>query len=103
MTLLVGILCDGGCVIAADRQATHGAMGTQTVGQPTTKVSIIGGDTLFATSGKVGMGQQFEAIIQDKHKEFKTRKFRSADKLIQEHLRKVIDPALETARRAEEG
>jgi 20S proteasome alpha/beta subunit len=66
VTLLVGVLCSAGAVIAADRQATHGAMGQMTVGQPVTKIRIIGGDTLFACSGHAGLGQQLAAIVDPK-------------------------------------
>jgi hypothetical protein len=45
MTLLVGVLCSNGAVIAADRQAMHGAMGQMTVGQAVTKVRIIGSNS----------------------------------------------------------
>lgn len=100
MTLIVGVLCEDGCVIGADRQATHGAMGQQTVGQPTTKVKIIEGNTLIATSGKVGMGQQFSALVERKHKEIGGRNYHSFDKAFQKDLRDIINPALETAHRA---
>jgi hypothetical protein len=33
MTLLAGVLCSNGAVIAADRQALHGAMGQMIVGR----------------------------------------------------------------------
>ncbi len=58
MTLIVGILCRDGAVIAADQQSTHGSG----VGQPTTKIRILDSGILFAASGDVGMGQQIERI-----------------------------------------
>lgn len=71
MTLLVGVLCSNGAVIAADRQATHGAMGQQTVGQSVTKVRVINGEALYAWSGHNGLGQQLGAIVESKQPEFK--------------------------------
>jgi 20S proteasome alpha/beta subunit len=59
MTLLVGILCSDGAVIAADRQTTHGSLGRQTVGQTTVKVTPIKAKVLLASSGHRGLGQQF--------------------------------------------
>ena len=61
MTLLVGIQCKDGVVIAADRQNTGSG-----VGQPTTKIHVLRNEgrpnagILFAASGDVGMGQQIK-------------------------------------------
>lgn len=66
MTLLVGIICPDGAVIASDKQASHGAFGTMTVTQSTTKITPIENDILFASSGPIGLGQQIaDAIDQD--------------------------------------
>jgi Proteasome subunit len=70
VTLLVGVLCSNGVVIAADHQATHGGMGQQTVGQSVTKVQVINGEALYATSGHKGLGQQLHAIVERKQPEF---------------------------------
>jgi 20S proteasome alpha/beta subunit len=64
MTLLVGIVCDGGAVIAADRQASHGVFGNITVGHQVSKINTIGGNTLFASSGPVGLSQQLANVVQ---------------------------------------
>jgi 20S proteasome alpha/beta subunit len=59
MTLLVGIQCRDGVVIAADRQATLGTAMRPTVGSSITKISQIKSDSaLFAFSGFTGLGQQ---------------------------------------------
>ncbi len=71
MTLLVGVLCQDGVVIGADSAATMGAMGIHTVRQSVTKVTIVNGRALIATSGPVGLGQRLagefaEILEQDK-------------------------------------
>ncbi len=68
MTLLIGILCTDGAVIAADRQATHGNAGQPTIAQPVSKVTPIGGNILFAVSGHIGLGQQLTAEIENGRK-----------------------------------
>lgn len=97
MTLLVGILCTNGIVIAADRQAMHGTAGSPTVAQPATKVTPIDGKALFATSGHVGLGQQLTAVIEKRLKEFGNHKYHAAIKHVQKDFRDIIDPALKTA------
>lgn len=100
MTLLIGILCTDGIVIAADRQATHGAAGQTTIAQPVTKVTPINGDTLFATSGHVGLGQQLTSEIEKRAGQFRNQRYHATIKHVQEDFRKIINPALETARLA---
>jgi len=97
VTLLVGVLCSNGIVIAADRQATHGALGQQTVGQQVTKVRIIKGDTLFASSGHNGLGQQLAAIVDEKRPELNNQSYDKSIIKLQDHLRPVINKAFETA------
>jgi len=100
VTLLVGVLCSNGVVIAADRQATHGALGQQTVGQSVTKVQVLGGQALYATSGHKGLGQQLGAVVDAKHQEFKNQSYHAHITKLQEALRKVTDPAFTTAKLA---
>jgi predicted proteasome-type protease len=63
MTLIVGIFCDDGVVIGADGQATFGAVGLRTIQQQVKKVSKIGDSIAIATSGPVGLGQQFQTEL----------------------------------------
>jgi 20S proteasome alpha/beta subunit len=84
-------------VIAADRQATHGAMGQQTVGQPVTKIRVIKGDMLFASSGQNGLGQQLAAIVEDKRPEFTNQTYHKWIAKLQDHFRPVINKGFETA------
>jgi hypothetical protein len=94
VTLLVGVLCSNGAVIAADRQATHGAMGQQTVGQSVTKVQVINGEALYATSGHKGLGQQLCAIVDGKQPEFKNQRYDANIVKLQDALRPVVNGAL---------
>ena len=100
MTLLVGVLCSNGAVIAADRQATHGAMGQQTVGQSVTKVQVIRDEALYATSGHKGLGQQLCAVVEGKQQEFKNQGYDRNIVKLQEALRPIIDAGFQTARHA---
>ncbi len=100
MTLLIGILCTDGAVIAADRQATHGHAGQPTVAQPVSKVTPIGGNILFAASGHIGLGQQLTAEIRKRAKELRNQPYRTAIKHIQSDFRAIIDPAFNTAQLA---
>jgi 20S proteasome alpha/beta subunit len=100
VTLLVGVLCSNGAVVAADRQATHGAMGQQTVGQSVTKVQIIRGEALYATSGHKGLGQQLCAVVERKQPEFKNQGYASNITKVQEGLRPIVDAGFQTAKHA---
>ena len=100
MTLLVGVLCKNGTVIAADRQATHGALGQSTVGQSVTKVQVINGEALYATSGHKGLGQQLCAIVDSKQPEFKNQGYDRVIAKLQESLRPIIDAGFQTATHA---
>jgi 20S proteasome alpha/beta subunit len=100
VTLLVGVLCSNGAVIAADRQATHGAMGQHTVGQSVTKVQVLHGEALYATSGHKGLGQQLCAIVDGKQPEFKNQAYDRTIVKLQESLRPIIDAGFKTATNA---
>jgi hypothetical protein len=103
LTLLVGVLCKDGVVIAADRQATHGTLGQRTVGQAVTKIRTIGGTGLFASSGHLGLGQQLASIVEQKQPEFMNQPYDRFIAKLQAALRTVVDPALNTARIAATG
>jgi 20S proteasome alpha/beta subunit len=99
MTLLVGILCGDGVVMASDRQVTHGAMGVRTVGAPGTKIHLLEEDqghprrTLFGTSGNVGLGQQYEEIIKANRGRMRGGTYAQACALLQPELRKHMASA----------
>jgi hypothetical protein len=66
MTLLVGVLAEGGVIIGADSAATMGAAGLQTIRQATaTKVEVVRGQALVAVSGPVGLGQRLTAAVEE--------------------------------------
>jgi 20S proteasome alpha/beta subunit len=97
MTLLVGILCTNGAVIAADQQTTHGNFAVHTIGQQATKIRSIADDTLYAGSGPLGLAQQYAHIIENEHHQFKNRNFHSLAPLLQKKMRDLLDPAFVTA------
>ena len=58
MTLIVGILCRDGVVMASDSAATYSASGMSTIGQQTTtKVRPLKNSILYSSTGAVGMSQ----------------------------------------------
>jgi 20S proteasome alpha/beta subunit len=63
MTLIIGMLCQDGVVIGADGQATFGAGGIRTIRQEVKKLNKIGDCAAIATSGPIGLGQQFHAEL----------------------------------------
>ena len=68
MTLLVGIHCTDGVVIAADSASTFGsAPGVFTITHPVRKIQIIADDMIVAGTGEVGLGQRFHAAIAALH------------------------------------
>jgi 20S proteasome alpha/beta subunit len=97
VTLLVGVLCSNGAVIAADQQATHGAMGQYTVGQAVTKVRVINGETLYASSGHHGLGQQLCSVVEGQRQQFKNHPYVTCISELQEKLRPFVNNALTTA------
>lgn len=64
MTLILGIKCATGIVMAADGAASLGAMGQMTAVQATKKLSIIEGRAIFGASGFVGLGQRIEGKVR---------------------------------------
>jgi len=63
VTLIIGITCSDGIVIAADGAATLGAMGQRTVRQSVKKLTIIDGQVVVGVSGPVGLGQRITGVI----------------------------------------
>jgi 20S proteasome alpha/beta subunit len=58
VTLIVGVLCRDGVVMASDSAATYAASGMHTIGQQSmTKVRALGNSVLYASTGAVGMSQ----------------------------------------------
>jgi 20S proteasome alpha/beta subunit len=100
LTLVVGILCgEDGAVIAADRQATLGAFGVMTVGQPVTKVKILGNNlALFSSSGDMGFGQQLEGVVSDNLNTFANTAYLNAIAKMQPPMRALLEPRINIAK-----
>jgi len=67
------------------------------VGHQVSKINIIGGNTQFASSGPVGLNQQFASVIQGELAQFKNRNYAGVATLLQKKIREILDPALQTA------
>src|ERR1019366_7777330 len=60
MTLLIGIKCTNGLVIAADGATTFGdSLGNRTIRQPSRKLAIVNDRMIVAVTGSVGLQQRF--------------------------------------------
>lgn len=105
MTLLVGIKCDNGIVMAADGAATYGSMGDMTIRQPTRKLGIVGDRIVIGTSGPVGLGQLIRQRVKNLWDENRFSRAACPDaaqamRLLREELWKDIYPAIQQAKAA---
>lgn len=103
MTLIVGIRCEEGCVVAADGAATLGAMGAQTARQGVRKLQAIGGRIILGVSGHVGLGQLLAERLAGLHGKSKFSRSQCpnqehAMRLLRQELWQDIQPAIEQAR-----
>lgn len=64
MTLLIGIKCTDGLVIAADGATTFGTFGNFTIRQPSRKLSIVKDSMIVAVTGPVGLKQRFVGELE---------------------------------------
>lgn len=90
MTLVVGVICRDGIVLAADRQAQDGAGGIVTIGHAVTKITVVGTDSLFAFSGAVAVGQQLCNAAAQKHKEWAQSPVGKAIPDLQKAIREIL-------------
>lgn len=104
MTVIVGILCDGGVAIASDRKATNVAFLPLVEPQPVqistqalTKIALIGTDTILATSGSPPIGDEYETIIKRYQKNFSGRSYELATKKLKDEIRANVNRHWETA------
>jgi 20S proteasome alpha/beta subunit len=65
MTLIIGIRCEEGVVIAADSLAILGTLGFTTT-QNITKIELPRDDVIFGLSGFVGLGQKISDSLEQK-------------------------------------
>jgi 20S proteasome alpha/beta subunit len=71
VTLIVGILCEDGVVLASDSAATYAAGTTLTIGQQeVTKIHKLGDDFAYASTGSIGVSQlvvsELEKLVANK-------------------------------------
>ena len=67
-----------------------GAPTRRVVGQSVTKVQVIHGEALYATSGHKGLGQQLHAIVERKQPEFKNQGYAANIVKLQEAARPIV-------------
>lgn len=65
MTLLIGILCTDGVVVAADSAVTFGSPGVFTITHVARKIDIVDGQLIVAGTGQLGLGQRFTAKVRE--------------------------------------
>lgn len=101
MTLIVGIVCKDGVVVASDSAATYGKEGIPTIGQQyITKVHKIADSVLFSATGAIGISQLIAHQIKAawERSEFQGMKApeEAMDKIGQS-IAKLVGPYLQTA------
>jgi len=102
VTLIVGILCRDGVVMASDSAATYASVGRPTIGQQAVKkIQRLNDHVLFASSGAVGMGQ----MICDRINTLWTNKQLGGDKtqdgvmaVLAGNVGQVVAPFLQSGR-----
>lgn len=102
MTLIVGILCSDGAVVASDGAATLGSPGSPTVRQEVKKLDVISEKIIVGVSGPVGLGQKIKHKIGQ---QWSANEFGSLDQIqvcskISDGMREHIVPLLQTAQHA---
>ena len=102
MTLIVGIRCRDGAVLAADGAATLGAVGGTTIRQEVKKLKILKGGIVVGTSGPVGLGQRFAGELEEcyANNELASKEPFQGMTLISERFRKHISIEQQAARGA---
>lgn len=73
MTIIIGLLCQDGVVIGTDSSATFASGNTRTIEQQIKKVCVIDNHLIVAGTGQVGLGQRFQAIVEQYWNEKKFR------------------------------
>jgi len=99
MTLIIGIKCSDGVVVAADGAATLGYLGQKTALQPFKKLCILHNKIIIGVSGPVGLGQRIAGEIDSmwKNNELSGKQPYEGMTMISEKIRKHIRPELEMA------
>ena len=105
MTLIVGILCSDGVVMASDSAATYSTGFIQTIGQQeVTKVRKLADAVLFSSTGAIGISQILAEAVEKlwRDKKFTTSPADAMQK-ISEEVRKGVGNVLQTASQASAG
>ena len=102
MTLIVGIKCQDGIVMAADSAATYATpLGSATVQQKCTKLTTIG-NLVIGTSGPVGLGQSYreevDRLLKDKQHLCPWKSPNEAKSALRDALWKFASPAWENCK-----
>src|SRR5262245_17473363 len=104
MTLIVGILCSNGVVMASDSAATLGTgAGLSTIGQQNMKKILnLSSDSLYGATGAVGMSQLVSNSVSKHWKGHKDTIFLNGSdgdvmKLLGDEIAKTVLPYLQTA------
>jgi len=104
VTVIVGIVCSDGAVLASDSAATFGTgVGERTIGQqPTKKIEVLEGAVLFATSGPVGLAQSIGEAVRTLYarKAFVGVDSIKAKDILSETIRGVLAPAFRATQEA---
>jgi ATP-dependent protease HslVU (ClpYQ) peptidase subunit len=99
MTLIIGIKCKDGVLMASDGAATLGSMGIPTARQPSDKLAILQDKIIVGVSGFVGLGQRFtneiDKLSQDTN--FQQKNAIDAMVAISEKLREHINTEVRAA------
>lgn len=106
MTLIVGILCSDGVVMASDSAATYSTGFIQTIGQQeVTKVRKLGDAVLFSSTGAIGISQMLAEAVERLWKAKKFTDSSPADAMlkISEEVRKSVGNVLQTTVQASGG
>jgi 20S proteasome alpha/beta subunit len=104
VTLIVGILCADGVVMASDSAATLGTgAGLHTIGQQQVKKILnLSSHVLYGSTGAVGMAQLISNVVSTTWKAHKDSMFAKGSdgdvmKLLGEQIAKTVMPFLQTA------
>lgn len=101
MTLIVGILCQDGIVVASDSQATFGKEGIPTIGQQhITKVHILSDSIVYSSTGAVGLSQVISNEIKSCWEKKDFHGIKSPEEMMDKIGKKIaghIAPYLQTA------
>jgi hypothetical protein len=98
LTIIVGIRCEDGVVIAADSQATLGNLGQGTTIQDVQKIAIPQGQpVILGFSGNVGLGQKIILALSDEWGGIKGGNLLNARNRLRDVIWAQVGPELEHA------